>query len=329
MSKLKENTIINNEVNIDIESNNHDIHNIFEVPLKKYMEPRINAQLVFMDFAENLEYCDNLLNDIKNKLEQTYEFQTLLEFKLIHNKEQFRKHNFRLLILTVLLTFIEVLYKQFDIVNSSELISVTTKNVFLMIPIFITSLITLLSAWIKNLKFEEVIENISRGIEKLITAKLKLQRMEEDIKLIKKNNNNYTKIELDKLVKEKYQNVLDEYLEAHSIADKNFSPKDFSKYLSQYLKTQENQKKLHISKIKIYNQSNIDSRKIQIKHEKEETYNKLKEYKYRKNELILDNKLEELKHGIKEEDKDINDMIEKEKKIYTKIKRFIKYLFDI
>ena len=55
-----------------------------------------------------------------------------------------------------------------------------------MIPIFITSLITLLSAWIKNLKFEEVIENISRGIEKLITAKLKLQRMEEDIKLIKK-----------------------------------------------------------------------------------------------------------------------------------------------
>lgn len=325
---LKENRVIYNEDNIDLEVNNHNIHNTFEVPQEKNMEPRINAQFVYMDFAENLKYSNNLLDDIESKLKNTYEIQTLLEFKLIDNKEQFRKHNFRLLILTVLLTFIEVLYKQFDIVNSSEIISVTTKNVILMIPVFITSLITLLSAWIKNLKFEEVIENISRGIEKLITAKLKLQRMEEDIKIIIKNNNNYNynKKELDKLIKEKYQNVLDEYLEAHSIADKNFTPTDFSKYLSQYLKTQENEKKLEIGKIKIYKQSNIDSRKIQIKHEKQETYNKLKEYKYRKNEVILNNKLEKLKDKTTEDDNDISHMIEN--KIYTKIKKFIKYLFD-
>jgi hypothetical protein len=241
----------------------------------------------------------------------------------------------------VLLTFIEVLYKQFDIVNSSQLVSGVTKNIVLLIPILLTSLITLLSAWIKNLKFEEIIENISRGIEKLITAKLKLQKMLEDVGIEIKKNNNYTKEEFDKLIKGKYKNGLDEYLEARSIADKNYTPKDLSKYLSEYLKTKKNEKKLEIGRIKIYNKLQVDTQKIEKKSEinknkiekdgniKKEIHNKFKEYELKKYNMLLNIKLKNLERGIiPVNDRDISHMIEKENKIYTKIKKFINYLFD-
>ena len=268
--------------------------------------------------------------------------QLLLEFKLLHCKRKYRKHNFVLLILTVLLTFLEVLYKQLNLINSSELISGTTKNIVLLIPIIVTSLITLLSAWIKSLKFEELIENITRGIEKSITTKLKLQKISEDAIIIQKINSNDIDIQvkIDKLIKGDYKNALNDYVEACTIADKNYTPKDLSKYLSDYFKIKKDEKNLIVGKQKIQTQLDLDMQKIQaqldlnmqkidIKHKKKEIYNKLKAYKYRKNEAILDNKLEKLKDGITEDDNDISHMIEKENKLYTKIKRFIKYLFDI
>lgn len=338
MSKLKENTIINNEDNIDLESNDYNTDYTFEVPEQKIMNPRMNAELVYAMF-ENLQEnnnekiikkLDTLINEIGNKINSIQDMQLLLEFKLIHSKSQFRKYNFILLMLTVLLTFLEVLYKQLNFINSSELISGTTKDIVLLIPIIITSSITLLSAWIKSFKFEEVIENITRGIEKSITTKLKLGKIRENASIMRKmNSNDINALEkIDKLIKEKYINALNDYVEAYTIADKNYTPKDLSKYLSHYLKTKKDEKKLHVGKQKIQTQLNIDMQKIDIKHKKQKIYNKLKEYKYRKNEIILDNKLEKLKDEITENEDDISDMIEKENKIYTKIKKFINYLFD-
>lgn len=360
MSKLKENTIINNEVNIDLESNNNNIDNPSEVPEQKNMKTRMNAELVYA-MLENLQEknteklidkLDSLINEIQKKIHSIEDIQLLLEFKLIQSKSQFRRYNFILLMLTVFLTFLEVLYKQFNFTNSDsdKLISGTTKDIVILIPIIITSSITLLSAWIKSFKFEEVIENITRGIEKSITTKLKLGKIGE-VASIMRNMNSYdinAEQKIDKLINEKYKNALNDYLEAYTIADKNYTPKDLSKYLSHYLKTKKNEKKLHIGKQKIQTQLDIDMQKIQtrldldmqkinIKHKKEETYNKLKEYKYRKNEIILDNKLDklnkfdkldELKNKIIVNDDDISDMIEKEKKLYTKIKKFINYLFN-
>lgn len=311
MATPKENITIYNEDNMDLESNYDDIDNSSEVSEQTNIQSRINENSIYKIKA--VDDVEILLNDVESKVEKLNDVQTLLEFKLTHNKEQFRKHNFRLLILTVLLTFIEVLYKQFDIVNSPQLISGVTKNIVLMIPILLTSLITLLSAWIKNLKFEEIIENISRGIEKLITAKLKLEKILEDVSIEIKKNNNYSKEEFDKLIKGKYKNGLDEFLEACSIADKNYTPKDLSKYLSEYLKTKKNEKKLEIGRIKIKKDGDIKD--------------KLKEYEFQKNNLLLDIKLNKLKRtGIIENDKDINHM--KKKKFYTKIKKIIKYLFN-
>jgi hypothetical protein len=374
MAKPEENLIIYNEDIIDLESNYDDIDNASEVSEQTNIQSRIDEDMLYMltqihkisedidndnnlshkisediDNDNNLSHkkseyindVDTLLRDVHLKVGRLNDIQTLLEFKLSHNKEQFRKHNFRLLILTVLLTFIEVLYKQFDIVNSSQLVSGVTKNIVLLIPILLTSLITLLSAWIKNLKFEEIIENISRGIEKLITAKLKLQKMLEDVGIEIKKNNNYTKEEFDKLIKGKYKNGLDEYLEARSIADKNYTPKDLSKYLSEYLKTKKNEKKLEIGRIKIYNKLQVDTQKIEKKSEinknkiekdgniKKEIHNKFKEYELKKYNMLLNIKLKNLERGIiPVNDRDISHMIEKENKIYTKIKKFINYLFD-
>jgi len=167
MSKLKENTIINNEVNIDLESNNNNIDNPSEVPEQKNMKTRMNAELVYA-MLENLQEknteklidkLDSLINEIQKKIHSIEDIQLLLEFKLIQSKSQFRRYNFILLMLTVFLTFLEVLYKQFNFTNSDsdKLISGTTKDIVILIPIIITSSITLLSAWIKSFKFEEVI----------------------------------------------------------------------------------------------------------------------------------------------------------------------------
>ena len=338
MSKLKENTIINNKDNIDLESNDDNTDYTFKVPEQKNMKPRMNAELVYAmleNLQENntvklIEKLDSLINEIQNKIDLIEDMQLLLEFKLLHCKRKYRKHNFVLLILTVFLTFLEVLYKQLNFVNSSELISGTTKNIVLLIPIIVTSLITLLSAWIKSLKFEELIENITRGIEKSITTKLKLQKISEDAIIIQKINSNDIDIQvkIDKLIKGDYKNALNDYVDACTIVDKNYTPKDLSKYLSDYFKIKKDEKNLVVGKQKILRQLDIDMQKINIKYKKQEIYNKLKEYKYRKNEIILDNKLEKLKDRITKDDDDISDMIEKENKIYTKIKKIIKYLFD-
>ena len=47
MPKLKENTIINNEDNIDLESNDYNTDYTFKVPEQKNMNPRMNAELVY------------------------------------------------------------------------------------------------------------------------------------------------------------------------------------------------------------------------------------------------------------------------------------------
>jgi len=351
MSKLKENIIIHNEDNIDLESNYDDIDNASEVSQETNMLPSINGDLYIVTQTKKsqdkkLEDCNNvqeLLEDVEYKVENLNDIQMLLEFKLLHYKQHFRILNFRLLIFTVLLTFIEVLYKQFNIVNSSELVSGVTKNIVLLIPILITCQITLLSAWIKNLKFEEIIENISRAVEKLITAKIKLQKILQDVSIkIKKNNNNFSKEEFDKL-KGKYKNGLNEYLEAYSIADKNYNAKDLSKYLSEYLKTKKNEKKLELGRIKIRHEHDVDMEKIRKKTEismnkiEKDCYikDKLKKYEFEKDKYLLNTKIKNIKNiydvmnpndGMIPNDNDISHI--KENKIYTKIKKIIKYLFN-
>lgn len=337
----KENIIIYNEDNIDLETNKDAIDYKFEVPQQKNIESKINAELIYIipeklqknNTTNNLiKKLDTLLDEIQCKINEITDMQLLLEFKLLHSKTKFRKHNFRLLMLTVFLTFIEILYKQFDIINSSQLISGTTKNIVLLIPIMITSLITLLSAWIKSFKFEEVIENITRGIEKSITTKLKLGKISEDAVIIRKMNinDNDSEKKIDELIKIKYKTALNDYLETYTIADKNYTPKDLSKYLLDYLKTKKNEKDLELGKQKIQTQLEIDMKKIEIKQTKQEIYNKLKEYEYRKNVLILDYKLSNLDKGIVDDnDNDIMHMKEKKDNLYTKIKKLIKYLFNL
>ena len=334
--------MIYNEDNIDLESNYDDIDNASEVSQETNIVPSINGDLVYVLSPieklqdKKLEDCNNvqdLLYDVQCKVEHLNDIQMLLEFKLLHYKQHFRTLNFRLLIFTVLLTFIEVLYKQFNIVNSSELVSGVTKNIVLLIPIVITSIITLLSAWIKNLKFEEIIENISRAVEKLITAKIKLEKILQDVSVkINKNNNIFSTEEFDKL-KRKYKNGLDEYLEAYLLADKTYNAKDLSKYLSEYLKTKKNEKKLELGRIKIQHEQDVNIEKIKKITElrmnkiKKDSFikDKLKKYEFKKDNYLLNTKIKNINDGMLSNDNDISHI--KENKIYTKIKKFIKYLF--
>jgi len=239
-------------------------------------------------------------NNISNKINYLEDSQLFLEFKLLTTKNTFRTFNFIVLSNTVFLTFIEIIYKQFDVVNSSEVIGETAKNILLLLPFVITSIITLLSAWIKSLKFEELIENVTRGIEKSITAKSKLSKINEEIYVIKLNLDGDIYTKLNDIISTKYKSALKDYLDALTIIDKNWNAKDCERYIKDYLKTKQNECEIELGKKKIY----LDKYEKHIE-------NKKKEIGYREVDMGLDNFLNELE--IKDIDTKINLKLNKKK----------------
>lgn len=226
---------------------------------------------------------NEFINHIREKIIHLQDSQLFLEFKLLDTKNNFRKFNFIVLFNTVLLTFIEILYKQFDVINSSQVIGTTAKNILLLLPFVLTSIITLLSAWIKSLKFEEVIENITRGIEKSITAKSKFTKINEDIYLINLNVDNDSNVKFNDIISTKYKNALKDYLDALTIIDKNSSAKDFQKFLSDYIEIKEKEADFENAK------KNIDIKKYEYY-----IYIKKKELASKKDEIELNNEFKKI-----------------------------------
>jgi hypothetical protein len=290
---LKEDSINSDLDNLEYSRN---IPKPRSIPISRNMAVEIERnELMRIDSCEKITL---FTNHICGKINYLDDSQLFLEFKLLNTKDKFRRLNFIVLTNTVILTFIEIIYKQFDVVNSSYVIGDFTKNMLLLLPFVSTSIITLLSAWIKSLKFEEVIENITRGIEKSITAKSKLSKITEDIYIIKLNIDGNINTKMNELISTKYNCAFKDYLDAITIIDKNWNAKDCQQFLSDYLKTKKNEIDIEMGK------KNINLTKYQ-KH----IENKRKELEYKEIDMELDNILKELE--LKNIDKNIELKLKK------------------
>ena len=88
--------------------------------------------------------------------------------------------------------------------------------------------------WIKHIKFEEIIENVTRGIEKSITAKSKLDKIKEELFFNTDININQNKDEEKKIFEDieyRYHNdAYKHYLDAVELCDRNINVTEFPNF---------------------------------------------------------------------------------------------------
>ena len=238
--------------------------------------------------TENKLTCKKNLKDItilfsdrlKKKIEKLEYSQILLEYKLTTIKAKFKNISFIIIFSTVILTLFEIMFKQFDIKQYINVLGEIGLNTILLFPLLLTSYITLLSAWMKTINFEELIENITRAIEKSIIAKSKFNKILEEVNMLTIdyyiNENNYTHDDnikqLNQLRTTKYHSAIKAYLDAMTIIDKNWTQIDSKNYSNKYL---------------------LIKKKISLKK-------KLADIEFMKKDLEYDNMLESLKRKVNE-----------------------------
>ena len=238
--------------------------------------------------TENKLTCKKNLKDItilfsdrlKKKIEKLEYSQILLEYKLTTIKAKFKNISFIIIFSTVILTLFEIMFKQFDIKQYINVLGEIGLNTILLFPLLLTSYITLLSAWMKTINFEELIENITRAIEKSIIAKSKFNKILEEVNMLTIdyyiNENNYTHDDnikqLNQLRTTKYHSAIKAYLDAMTIIDKNWTQIDSKNYSNKYL---------------------LIKNQISLKK-------KLADIEFMKKDLEYDNMLESLKRKVNE-----------------------------
>lgn len=238
--------------------------------------------------TENKLTCKKNLKDItilfsdrlKKKIEKLEYSQILLEYKLTTIKAKFKNISFIIMFSTVILTLFEIMFKQFDIKQYINVLGEIGLNTILLFPLLLTSYITLLSAWMKTINFEELIENITRAIEKSIIAKSKFNKILEEVNMLTIdyyiNENNYTHDDnikqLNQLRTTKYHSAIKAYLDAMTIIDKNWTQIDSKNYSNKYL---------------------LIKNQISLKK-------KLADIEFMKKDLEYDNMLESLKRKVNE-----------------------------
>lgn len=211
---------------------------------KKNMKDYYNlSKKKYMEENENLPVINSNVENFKQRTNQHYDIistnQSILEIKLFKNKRSYKRWSFFIIFTSSLLTVIEVIIKQYNIKENEKITSIYS-NTILLLPLFLSFIITLTSAWIKHIKFEEIIENVTRGIEKSITAKSKLDKIKEELFFNTDININQNKDEEKKIFEDieyRYHNdAYKHYLDAVELCDRNINVTEFPNFLKIYLK---------------------------------------------------------------------------------------------
>ena len=203
------------------------------ININPYIEEKDNSSENNLNLEIFKELTDKHYNYISTN-------QSILEIKLFKNKRSYKRWSFFIIFTSSLLTVIEVIIKQYNIKENEKITSIYS-NTILLLPLFLSFIITLTSAWIKNIKFEEIIENVTRAIEKSITAKSKLEKINEELIFNTDININQNKDEAkktyDDMTYRYYNDVYKNYLDAQELCDRNINVKEFPKFLKTYLTT--------------------------------------------------------------------------------------------
>ena len=164
-------------------------------------------------------------NYIQRKLDRINIRTNIISFKYSGYKLYFDIVNISIIVISALLTFIETVKAEFELEDTEHK---HLNNFFSIIPIIISSTITISAAVLKFKKYQEKMESLSRCIDKAIFTSFRLKRIKEQARHVV-SEEGMKKI-IDNYIKEPH----DLYLKCQEEMEKNLKYEELVKHMKTY-----------------------------------------------------------------------------------------------
>lgn len=164
-------------------------------------------------------------NYIQRKLDKINIRTNIISFKYSGYKLYFDIVNISIIVISALLTFIETVKAEFELEDTEHK---HLNNFFSIIPIIISSTITISAAVLKFKKYQEKMETLSRCIDKAIFTSFRLKRIKEQARHVV-SEEGMKKI-IDNYIKEPH----DLYLKCQEEMEKNLKYEELVKHMKTY-----------------------------------------------------------------------------------------------
>ncbi len=166
-------------------------------------------------------------NHIQDKIERLDERMRFVNYKFEDVRYWFKRYSISIIYLATSLTLMEALMNS---LNIEGIINIILKSFIKLIPLLLSSLISLIAALIKFNKYEEKIEDITRATEKCIITIAKLKDVKEELYFCK-TVENFAKIN-ERFIRDIYT----EYLESNTNIERQLLDTDYAKYMKKVAK---------------------------------------------------------------------------------------------
>ena len=187
---------------------------------------RLDVIPTFKTGATLQERKDLFVRYIQDQI-QTLKIRTnVLHFKYVGYKGWFEFYNITILVLSALLTFIEAMRTRFD-VSIDDMNSPSAVTMGIM-PIIISTLVTISSALVKFKRYQVKMENLQQAIQKSIFTSFRLKRIQENAKHLQ------TDEELEKLIQAYSGEPYDLYVQSQEEMEKNLRYEDLVTHMRTY-----------------------------------------------------------------------------------------------
>tara|TARA_B110000008_G_C16871011_1_gene524769 strand:+ start:88 stop:1149 length:1062 start_codon:yes stop_codon:yes gene_type:complete len=171
----------------------------------------------------------------------------VLNFKYVRCKGWFEFYNISILVLSTALTFVEAMRTRFDV--STDDMESGAEITMGVIPIVISTLVTIASALVKFKRYQVKMENLQRAIQKSIFTTYRLKRIQENAKHLRSHE------ALEKLIQMYSGEPYDLYVQSQEEMEKNLRYEDLVTHMRTYyalsLEYQRNEMNYRIKRLQL------------------------------------------------------------------------------
>jgi len=182
-------------------------------------QPFDNNQSLDLRKSGFIQYIENNISKLKIRV-------NILRFKYTGYKSWFDKFNVSILCLSAGLTLLEAIRARFG-VNSEDMDSAHT-IIMGLVPIIVSSMVTLFSALIKFKRYEIKMQSLQAAIQKAIFTTFRLKRIQENAKHLTSDE------ELETLIEMYSGEPYDLYIQSQEEMEKLLRYEDLVKHMKTY-----------------------------------------------------------------------------------------------